>query len=42
MIFCKTAAAKTLLWALGENDDDGWFITAAPGPAQDVRAKDRN
>jgi hypothetical protein len=42
MIFCKTAAAKTLLWALGENDDDRWFITAAPGPAQDIRAKDRN
>jgi hypothetical protein len=42
IIFYKTAAAKTLLWALGENDDDRWFITAAPGPAQDVRAKDRN
>ena len=41
-IFCKTAAAKTLLWALGENDDDRWFIIAAPGPAQDVRAKDLN
>ena len=42
MMFCKTAAAKALLWALGENDDDRWFITAAPGPAQDRRAKDRN
>lgn len=42
MTFCKTAAAKTILWALGENDDDRWYITAAPGPAQDLRAKDRN
>lgn len=41
-VTCKTAAAKTLLWALGENDDDRWWITAVPGPAQDRRGKDRN
>ncbi len=42
MIFSKAAACKTLLWALGENDDDRWFITAKPGPPLDMRAKDRN
>jgi hypothetical protein len=31
-IHSKTAACKTLLWALGENDDDRWYITAHPGP----------
>ena len=41
-IFLKAAACKTLLWALGINDDDRWFITARPGPAVDSRAKDRN
>ena len=42
MMFTKTAACKTLLWALGENDDDRWYITAKPGPPVDVRAKARN
>jgi hypothetical protein len=42
MMFSKAAACKTLLWALGENDDDRWFITAKPGPPVDMRAKDRN
>jgi hypothetical protein len=32
MMFTKAAAAKTLLWALGENDDDRWYIQARPGP----------
>ena len=41
-IFSKAAVCKTLLWALGENDDDRWFIRAPPGPAIDSRAKDRN
>lgn len=31
-MFAKAACAKTLLWALGENDDDRWHITAKPGP----------
>ena len=31
-IHSKTAACKVLLWALGENDDDRWYITARPGP----------
>jgi hypothetical protein len=38
-VFGKVAAAKTLLWVLGQNDDDRWHITAAPGPAIDVRVK---
>lgn len=38
----KVAACKALLWALGENDDDRWYITAGPGPAVDRRVKDRN
>jgi hypothetical protein len=38
----KVAACKTLLWALGENDDDRWYITARPGPPVDTRAKARN
>lgn len=42
MTHSKVAACKALLWALGENDDDRWYITAAPGPAVDRRAKDRN
>jgi hypothetical protein len=42
MMFCKAAAAKTLLWVLGENDNDRWHITAVPGPPIDARAKDRN
>ena len=41
-IFTKAAMCKTLLWALGENDDDRWFIRAKPGPAEDSRGKDRN
>ena len=40
-MFAKTAACKTLLWALGDNDDDRWFITAKPGPPVDARAKAR-
>ena len=32
LIYAKAAAAKTLLWALGENDDDQWHITCKPGP----------
>jgi hypothetical protein len=31
-IHSKAAACKALLWALGENDDDRWYITAQPGP----------
>ena len=42
MMFAKAAACKTLLWALGENDDDRWHITAVPGPPVDARAKNRN
>jgi hypothetical protein len=34
LMFSKAAACKTLLWALGENDDDRWYIRAAPGPPQ--------
>lgn len=30
-IFSKIACCKTLLWALGENDDDRWHIPARPG-----------
>lgn len=41
-IYSKAAACKTLLWVLGENDDDRWFIRARPGPPEDVRGKDRN
>lgn len=32
LIYSKISACKTLLWALGENDDDRWYIQAAPGP----------
>jgi hypothetical protein len=42
MMFSKAAACKALLWALGENDDDRWHITAAPGPPVDTRARARN
>lgn len=42
MVFSKVAACKALLWALGENDDDHWFIAGAPGPAVDRRAMARN
>ncbi len=42
MMFAKSAACKTLLWALGENDHDRWFITAKPGPPVDTRARARN
>ncbi len=42
MIFSKAAACKALLWALGENDDDRWYITSKPGPPVDARAKNRN
>lgn len=42
MIFSKAAACKTLLWALGENDDDRWFITAVPGRPLGLTEKDRN
>jgi hypothetical protein len=38
----KIAACKTLLWVLGENDDDRWFIRAMPGTPVDARGKDRN
>ena len=38
----KVAACKALLWALGENDEDRWHITAKPGPPVDARAKARN
>lgn len=27
----KTGAVKALLWALGVNDDDRFYITATPG-----------
>jgi hypothetical protein len=37
MIFAKAAACKALLWALGENEDDRWYITAHPGPATAFR-----
>ena len=36
MMFCKAAAAKTLLWSLGENDDDHYYITAEPGPPLEI------
>jgi hypothetical protein len=42
MIFAKAAACKTLLWALGENDDDRWYITGKPGPPVDSRAAAKN
>jgi hypothetical protein len=42
MMLCKAAAAKALLWALGQNDDDRWHITADPGPAIDKRGMARN
>ncbi len=42
MIHSKAAACKALLWALGENDDDRWFIRSKPGPPEDVRGKNRN
>lgn len=42
LTFSKVAACKTLLWVLGENDADRWWIRAAPGPAIDSRVKDRN
>ena len=32
LIYSKIAACKVLLWVLGENDDDRWYIQAAPGP----------
>jgi hypothetical protein len=32
LIYSKTATCKILLWALGENEDDRWFIRALPGP----------
>ncbi len=41
-VFSKVAACKALLWALGENDDDRWHITAKPGPPVDVRVRARN
>lgn len=36
-IGAKVAACKTLLWVLGVNEDDHWFITALPGPPLDTR-----
>lgn len=42
MIYSKAAACKTLLWALGENDDDRWYITSTPGPPVDRRGIARN
>ena len=41
-IFSKAAGCKTLLWILGEDDDDRWYITSYPGPPVDKRAKARN
>jgi len=41
-MFSKAAACKALLWALGENDDDRWYITGKPGPPVDHRCKARN
>jgi hypothetical protein len=31
-ITTKVSVCIMLLWVLGENDDDRWHITAAPGP----------
>jgi hypothetical protein len=42
LMFAKAAACKTLLWALGENDDDRYFITAKPGRPLLQSEKDRN
>lgn len=42
MMHSKAAACKALLWALGENDDDRWYITGPPGPPLDYRVKNRN
>jgi hypothetical protein len=42
LTFSKIAACKALLWALGINDDDRWYIRAAPGPPIDDRVKDRD
>ncbi len=36
LTFSKVAICKTLLWALGENDDDRWHITSTPGPPRRV------
>jgi hypothetical protein len=41
-IGAKVGACKALLWALGENDDDRWHITAAPGEPVDTRVRNRN
>ncbi len=42
MAFSKAAACKALLWALGENDDDRWYITLKPGRPLLISEKDRN
>ena len=42
MMHSKVASCKALLWTLGENDDDRWYITGAPGPPLDYRVKNRN
>lgn len=31
LMFSKAAICLTLLWALGENEDDRWFIRGKPG-----------
>lgn len=36
MMFTKATAGKLLLWALGENDDNHFYITAEPGPPVNV------
>lgn len=33
----KIGSCKTLLWVLGENEDDRWHIPARPGLLIDVR-----
>ena len=33
----KVAACKALLWALGEDDDNRWYIRAEPGPPVNAR-----
>jgi hypothetical protein len=40
MIFSKAAMGKVLLWVLGENDDDRWFIPAKPGPPELMPKRD--
>ncbi len=42
MAYAKASAAKTLLWVLGENDDDRWFIRMRPSPPELMIARNRN